>query len=438
MASLNRPGNHLQRTGKAASSGSRQENSPTVGQNVKNQHQSKTCPSKAKSPQNFKPEKTQNPPAPAASRPASVTSTRGSKVQVKKEPVEPLWGAPKTSTGPGGFPNLGRLKGRHPSLKAPSQLPPIPKLVKKALSIGSVAPEEEDGVRCDLEAVKFEDKDATIKTSTTSAVTNMTGPAGEVYTSNEAAIGSLTDASTPDEPLTASRPTYGGKQSPPPSATPSHDRSPLVRPGARQPTPPSEATAAVQPAATKGPHPESPFKRPRPPRPSNLSNTYPQVTTYVGESTSSMYLYDGNSTAGTAANTNELVTQHDTQTAPVPVATAAPQDALEAVRGVGDTVNPPASHRDPGSHDDGAGGTITVEAQGRSSNSSNMYPQVSTYIGESTSSMYLNDGISTVGTAAHTKELVTTNDAPEPVASAATPDALAAVRVAGGGQESVK
>ena len=151
-----------------------------------------------------------------------------------------------------------------------------------------------------------------------------------------------------------------------------------------------------------------------------------------------MYLYDGNSTEGTAANTNELVTQHDTQTAPVPVATAAPQDALEAVRGVGDTVNPPASHRDPGSHDDGAGGTITVEAQGRSSNSSNMYPQVSTYIGESTSSMYLNDGISTVGTAANTNELVTTNDAPEPVASAVTPDALAAVRVAGGGQESVK
>ena len=237
-----------------------------------------------------------------------MTSTRGSKVQVKKEPVEPLWNAPKTLTGPGGFPNLGRLKGHHPSLKAPSQLPPIPNLVKKALTLGPVAPEEEDGVRCDLEAVKFEDKDATIKTSTTSAVTNMTGPAGEVNPSNEAAISSLTDASipistqpvppvedpsgcpnsdsdrsktddskeevdllilTPDEPLTASRPTYGGKQSPPPSATPSHDRSPLVRPGARQPTPPSEATAAVQPAAIKGPHPESPFKRPRPPRPRN-------------------------------------------------------------------------------------------------------------------------------------------------------------------------
>ena len=251
-------------------------------------------------------------------------------------------------------------------------------------------------------------------------------------------MGTDTETSSNDGVAARLWPNYGGKSCLPPSATPPRDRSPIIRAGERRHPPAEEATAAVQPAATKGPHPESPFKRPRPPRPSNLSNTYPQVTTYVGESTSSMYLYDGNSTEGTAAHTNELVTQHDTQTAPVPVATAAPQDALEAVRGVGDTVNPPASHRDPGSHDDGAGGTITVEAQGRSSNSSIMYPQVSTHIGESTSSLYLNDGVSTVGTAAHTKELVTTNDAPEPVASAVTPDALAAVRVAGGGQESVK
>ena len=140
-----------------------------------------------------------NPTAPAASRPETSTSRRGrSKVQVRKEPEDPLWAAPKTSSGQGAFPNLGKLKGPHPALKAPAQLPRIPKLAKKALNLGPAASGAEGSVRSDPEAASLGDKgtskDAAKSTSTTTAVASATGLAGEESPSNVVAAGGPTDA----------------------------------------------------------------------------------------------------------------------------------------------------------------------------------------------------------------------------------------------------